>query len=49
MVNLSLCLANYHAMKTYPVLNQAPRHEDEWGSGGIALRTFNLGTRWRWM
>jgi len=25
-VQLSLCLTKCHAMKTYPVLNQAPRH-----------------------
>jgi hypothetical protein len=34
---LSLCLTKYHAMKTY------------WGSGGIAPRILDLGTRWRWM
>jgi hypothetical protein len=22
-----LCLIKYHAMKTYPVLNETPRHE----------------------
>jgi hypothetical protein len=32
-VNLSLCLTKYHAMKTYPVLNQAPRYEDVLGVG----------------
>jgi hypothetical protein len=30
-----------------PVCNWAPRHEDVVGSGGIATRIFNLGTRWR--
>jgi hypothetical protein len=34
-VNLSLCLTKHHAMKTY------------WGSGGIAQRILDLGTRWR--
>jgi hypothetical protein len=34
-VNLSLCLTKHHAMKTY------------WGSGGIAPRILDLGTRWR--
>jgi hypothetical protein len=34
-VKLSLCLIKYHAMKT------------NWGSGGIAPRILDLGTRWR--
>jgi hypothetical protein len=34
-VKLSLCLTKHHAMKTY------------WGSGGIAPRIIDLGTRWR--
>jgi hypothetical protein len=34
-VKLSLCLTKHHAMKTY------------WGSGGIASRILDLGTRWR--
>jgi hypothetical protein len=34
-VKLSLCLTKHHAMKTY------------WGSGGIASRIIDLGTRWR--
>jgi hypothetical protein len=29
-VKLSTCLTNHHAMKKYPVLNYAPRHEDVW-------------------
>jgi len=33
--------------KVIPVLNQARRHEDVWGSGGIVPRIFNLGARWR--
>jgi hypothetical protein len=33
--------------KVVPVLNQAPRHEDVLGSGGIAPRVLDLGTRWR--
>jgi hypothetical protein len=34
-VKLSLRLTKLHAMKIY------------WGSGGIAPRILNLGTRWR--
>jgi hypothetical protein len=34
-VKLSLCLTKHHAMKTY------------WGSGSIAPRILDLGTRWR--
>jgi hypothetical protein len=33
--------------KVITVLNYAPRHEDLSGSGGIAPRILNLGTRWR--
>jgi len=36
-------------MKTYIVLNQAPRHENllgEWSY--IAPRILNLGTGWKW-
>jgi len=29
------------------VFNYAPRLKDVWGSGGIAPRILNLGTRWR--
>jgi hypothetical protein len=36
-VKLSLCLTKHHAMKTY------------YGSGGIASRILDLGTRWRWV
>jgi len=35
MVKLSLCLAKYHAMKTF------------WVSGGMAPRVPNLCARWR--
>jgi hypothetical protein len=35
--------------KVVPVLNWAPRHEDVSGSGGIATRIPDLGTRWRWV
>jgi len=31
------------------VLNEAPRHEDEWGNGRVAPRNLNLDTRWRWV
>jgi hypothetical protein len=41
-VKLSLCLTKYHAITTYPVLNQAPRHEDVWGSAGIAAHILTL-------
>jgi hypothetical protein len=37
IVKLSLCWTKYHAMKTY------------WGSGGIAPRILDFGTRWRWV
>jgi len=36
-------------MKTYLLLNQAPRHEAVWGSGDTAPRVINIGTRWIWM
>jgi len=35
--------------KVVPVFNEAPRHEDVWGSGGIAPRILKHGTRWRWV
>jgi hypothetical protein len=44
---LSLGLSKYHAMKTYTLLNQALHHEDVWGSGGLAPRILNVGSRWR--
>jgi hypothetical protein len=34
-VKLSLCLTEHHAMQAY------------WGSGGIAPRILDLGTRWK--
>jgi hypothetical protein len=34
---MSLYLTKHHTMKTY------------WGSGGIAQRILNVGTRWRWV
>jgi hypothetical protein len=36
-VQLSLCWTKHHAMKAH------------WGSGGIAPRILDLGTRWRWV
>jgi hypothetical protein len=36
-VKLFLCLTKRYTMKTY------------WGSGGIAPRILDLGTRWRWV
>jgi hypothetical protein len=30
-------------------LNQAPRHKEEWGSGGTAPRILNLGAVCMWM
>jgi len=47
-VKFSLYLTKYLATKTYPVLNQTPRHEVVWGNGGTAPR-INFGTRWRWV
>jgi hypothetical protein len=35
--------------KVVPVLNHVPRHEHAWGSGSIAPRILNLGTRCRWV
>jgi len=46
-VRFSLCLTEDHTMKTYPVLNHTPRHENVLGSGGIFPRILNLGTKWR--
>jgi len=31
------------------VLNEAQRHKNVWGSGGIAQFVLNLGIRWRYM
>jgi hypothetical protein len=36
-------------MKTIPVLNQAPRHEDVWGIRGVSPRVLNLYARWLWV
>jgi hypothetical protein len=33
--------------KVVLVLNQGPRLEDVWGSGGITLGVLKLETRWR--
>jgi hypothetical protein len=33
--------------KVVPALNEVPRHEDVWRSGGIAPQ-INLSTRWEW-
>jgi hypothetical protein len=30
-----------------PTLNEAPRHEGEWESGGIAKQILNPGTTWK--
>jgi hypothetical protein len=37
----------YHINKVVPFLNQVPRNEDVWRSGGIASRVFNVGSRWK--
>jgi len=37
----------YHVMKTYPVINQAPRREDSWRSGGVTPLILNRGTIYR--
>jgi len=34
-------------MKPCPLLNQSPRHEETWRSGGMAPHILNLGTRWK--
>jgi len=33
--------------KDVPVLDQVPRYEEVWGSGGISPRILNFVTRWR--
>jgi hypothetical protein len=48
-INWFLCLTKYHAMKLYPVLNQAARHRDIWRNGGITPHLLNHGSRWRWV
>jgi hypothetical protein len=35
--------------KDVSVFNQAPRHEDVRGNGGITPRILILGTRWMWV
>jgi len=37
-VKLSVFLTKHHTMETSLLLNEAPRHEDVLGSGGIASR-----------
>jgi hypothetical protein len=44
---LYLCLTEYHAMETYPTLNQAQYHEGVWESASVAPYILNLGTRRR--
>jgi len=46
---LSPGLTNYHAMKTYPLLNKEQREKMYWGSGSIAPHITDLGTRLEWM
>jgi hypothetical protein len=41
--------AKVKVKKVVPVLNEAPRHEDLWGSWSIAPHILTLGTRWRWV
>jgi hypothetical protein len=41
------CLTKYHAMKTYPVINEMPRLEDVSWSGGTAPLFLILDVRWR--
>jgi len=31
------------------VLNEAPLHEDVWGSASIPPPILNFGSRWRWV
>jgi hypothetical protein len=42
-VKLSLCLTNYHAMTTYPMINYAPHDEDILRSGSTAPHILKLG------
>jgi len=48
-VKLSVCITKYHAIKTYPLLNQSSRHQDVLGTEGITPCILNFVTRWRWM
>jgi len=48
-VKLSLCLTMYRTMKTCPLLNQEPCHEDVQVSKGTAAHILKLGTRWTWV
>jgi hypothetical protein len=46
-VKLSLWLTNYNATKTHLLFHYAPCHKDIWGTGAIAPRDPNNGTRQR--
>jgi len=46
-VNLSLCLNKHAGMKTCLLFNEASRHEDVLGNGGVAPRILKFGTGWR--
>jgi len=46
-IKLFLCSTNHRTMKTYPVLNYAPRYENAWGNIVTAPLILNLGNRWR--
>jgi hypothetical protein len=41
-VNLALRLGKYHEVPTYSVIKQAARHEDIWGSEGIAVQILKI-------
>jgi hypothetical protein len=43
----TVCRCGGYKGKVVPMLKELPCHEDVWGSGGIAPRILNLGTRWR--
>jgi len=36
----------YYALRTYPMLNEAPRHEDVLGSVGTAPHILDFATTW---
>jgi hypothetical protein len=44
-----LWLTKYVVMDMYPLFNEVTSNEDVLGSGCIAPRILDLGTRWRWV
>jgi len=44
-----ICFVKFKFNSTSALHNKAVRHEDVWGSGGIAPRIFSLGAIWMWV